>query len=127
MVRYTIELDDLNDEEKKHTGGFKLDKLDEARDELRATLMKLSGRYVSPRDDGETLEDARLKLNAVMAGENTLIEKEPTASEMREDELEKMKLNSSPKSEAEARAMLRKTQAFLAQQSQPGAKKAKPK
>ena len=41
MTKYTIELpDDLNDEEKKHTGGFvKMNSsLDEARKNLQATL-----------------------------------------------------------------------------------------
>ena len=40
MAKYTIELDDLNDEEKKHTGGFiKMNSsLDEARKNLRETF-----------------------------------------------------------------------------------------
>jgi hypothetical protein len=40
MARYTIELDDLNDEEKKHTGGFiKMNSsLEQARADLQATL-----------------------------------------------------------------------------------------
>jgi hypothetical protein len=39
MARYTIELDELNDEERKHNGGFKMNSsLEQARADLQATL-----------------------------------------------------------------------------------------
>ena len=40
MAKYTIELDDLNDEEKKHTGGFiKMNSsLEQARSDLQETF-----------------------------------------------------------------------------------------
>ena len=79
MARYTIELDDLNDEEKKHTGGF----------------IKMNS----------SLEQARADLQETFQG------KQPEVCE----------------SEDEARAMLKRTQELLAAQSQPGAKRAKPK
>jgi hypothetical protein len=77
MAKYTIELpDDLNSEEKKHTGGFKMNSsLDEARKNLRETFQG----------------------------------KQPEVC----------------LTEEEAREQLRKTQQLLAQQSQPGAKRAK--
>jgi hypothetical protein len=79
MAKYTIELDDLNSEERKHTGGFKMN---------------------------SSLEQARADLQATLTGKN-----QPAEGETQ--------------SEAEARAQLRKTQELLAQQSQPGAKRAK--
>jgi hypothetical protein len=79
MAKYTIELpDDLNDEEKKHTGGF----------------IKMNS----------SLEQARADLQATLAGG-----KQPEVCE----------------SEQEAREQLKRTQQLLAQQSQPGAKRAK--
>jgi hypothetical protein len=78
MAKYTIELpDDLNDEEKKHNGGFKMN---------------------------SSLEQARADLQATLTGG-----KQPEVCE----------------SEQEAREQLKRTQQFLAQQSQPGAKRAK--
>ena len=80
MTKYTIELDDLTDEEKRHSGGF----------------VKMNS----------SLEQARADLQATLTGG-----KQPEVCE----------------SEAEARAELRKTQELLAAQSQPSAKRAKPK
>jgi hypothetical protein len=79
MAKYIIELDDLNDEEKKHTGGF----------------IKMNS----------SLEQARADLQATFQG------KQPEVC----------------LTEEEAREQLRKTQLLLAQRSQPGAKRAKPK
>ena len=81
MTKYTIELpDDLNDEERRHSGGF----------------VKMNS----------SLDEARKNLQATLTGG-----KQPEVCE----------------SEQEARAMLRRTQELLAAQSQPSAKRAKPK
>jgi hypothetical protein len=70
-------------------------------DDLNSEEQKHTGGFIKMN----SLEQARADLQATLTGKNQPVEEEP-------------------QSEAEARAMLRRTQKLLASQSQPGAKKA---
>jgi hypothetical protein len=91
------------------------------RRKLQATQMKLGRQF--PHED-ETLADAKMQLNSTLRRENAPVELELDPSEQFKRVAEEMKLNAAAcTTEAEARAMLKRTQELLAAQSQPRVKR----
>lgn len=103
----------INDAMKLH-GGFELGDLETARLELRETQNRLSGSYARPEDrlGVISLADAREALQENLVKGKVRERELPKAGV----DLEAIKINSAPRSLAEARRSLKRTQNLLAKQ-----------